>query len=125
MSLNNPYSGANLLAEWQATGTPWLTQSSIPSSTTVGYSFATAAKSFRVYNHDSVRSLKVGFTLNGVVGSHYTLVPTSGSLELDARFSQLWLSGSSGQQFSLFVALTGIPTMNFGVLTGSNGFNLG
>lgn len=123
--LNNPYAGANLLAEWQATPTPWITSSAVPAGGVVGYEFGTAAKHFRLFNQDSVNTLRVGFTRLGVAGANYFLVQPSGSLPIDAKFTQLWIQGTSGQLFSLFVGLTGIPQRNFGVLTGSNGFNVG
>jgi hypothetical protein len=125
MPLNNPYAGANLLAEWQATPTPWVTSSAVPASGVAGFEFQTAAKHFRITNQDAATTLRVGFTRNGVAGNNYILVPSSGTLSLDAKFTQLWIQGTSGQQFSLFVGLTGIPQRNFGVLTGSNGFNVG
>lgn len=125
MSLNNPYSGANLLAEWQATSTPWLTASQVQSTGLIGYEFRTVAKHFRLQNLDGTNQLFVGFTQNGVTKTNYMPIAPSGSLDLNAKFSQIWIKGASGQPFSLFVGLTGIPQANFGVLTGSNGFNVG
>lgn len=122
--LNNPYSGANLLAEWQATPWPWLTQSSVPAGLLVGYEFQQAAKSLRIQNHDAANPMRIGFTQGGVNGTNYFLVPASGSLQLDVKFSQVWIRGTSGQVFSLFVGLTGIPVRNFGPMSGS-GLNIG
>lgn len=125
MPLNNPTPGVNLLAEWQATASPWVTSSAIPASTNTGYHFGLVAKHMRVLNQDATNPLKVGFTLNGVTRDNYFLVPPNGTLSLDAKFTQVWLAGTSGQLFSLFVGLTGIHTRQFGVLTGSNGYNVG
>ena len=124
MSLGNPNSGGGFVPEFQVAPSPWVTQSSIPAGGVASYEFSTVARHLRILNHDAA-SINVGFSLNGVNGSNRILVPTSGTLDLDCRFTSVHIKGTSGQIFSLFVGQTGIPTKNHAVVTGSNGFGVG
>lgn len=124
MTLNNVAPGGNYVPEFQVAPAPWVTQSSVPSSGIVGYSFDTVCSHVRILNHDSA-AFNVGFSQNGVNGNNKILVPTSGTLDLDCRFTSLFIRGTSGQQFSLFVGQTGIPIRNHPIVTGSNGFGVG
>ena len=125
MTLNHPRSGGGFVPEFQVAPAPWLTQSAIPvSTTTVGYQFTTIARHFRILNHDS-GSINVGFSSLGTTGTNKFLVPTSGTLELDCRFTSLFIKGVTGQTYSLFVGLTGIGVEHIAAVTGSNGYNVG
>lgn len=124
MSLGNPNSGGGFAAEFMVAPAPWVTQSSLPTGGVVSYEFSTVARHLRILNHDS-GSINVGFSLNGVNGSNKFLVPTSGTLELDCRFTSLHIKGVIGQTYSLFVGQTGIPTKNHAVVTASYGFGVG
>jgi hypothetical protein len=56
MTLNHPYSGGSLVAEFQVAPAPWITQSAIPTggaNTVMGFDFPTVARSFTFLNHGS------------------------------------------------------------------------
>lgn len=127
MSVGNPNSGGGFVAEYQVAPAPWVTQSSIPAGgadVVVGYNFDPIARHVRFLNHDS-GSMKLGFSRNGINGSNYLLVPTSASVDLSCRFTSLFIKGTTGQNYSLFVGQTGIPQKNHAVVTASNGFGVG
>lgn len=124
MTLNHPQSGGSLVAEFQVSPAPWLTQSTVPASGITGYTFPTVARHLVFRNH-AASDIHIGFTANGVAGTNRFLVTSSGSLELDCRFTSVFIKGSSGASFSLFVGLTGVNQRHIAAVTGSNGYTVG
>jgi hypothetical protein len=124
MALNHPQSGGSLVAEFQVAPAPWLTQSTVPASGVTGYTFPTVARYLKILNHNA-SDLQIGFTANGVQGANRFLVTSSGSLELDCRFTSVFIKGTSGASFSLFVGLTGVDQKHIAAVTGSNGYTVG
>jgi hypothetical protein len=105
MSLGNPKSGFGFVSEYQVSALPWVTASTLP-STMLRYDFPWVSQYFTLQNEGS-NDIKVGFTPS-TSGSKYFAVKSSSSLSLDVRVKSLYLTGSSGSQFSLFVGMTSI-----------------
>lgn len=122
-TFNYPASGLNNVAEYMASGLPWVT-SSVASTSPYTYNFPYVTSTIQVQNSGSM-PLRLGFTQNGVNGSNFYVVPSGGSLELDVRVITLYVRAESGTtNYSIFAGLTQIPTRGFPVLTGSAaGFN--
>lgn len=121
MSFQQRPSGPNNVAEYQASGLPFVTQSSTPASANVpGHvSFPFVSKFFEVTNTGTAY-LDVGFTANGVLGSNKLRLAPSGSFAGDLRVTDLYFyAGGSAAPFQVVAGLTGIPAISYYVLTGA------
>jgi len=105
MSLGNPKSGFGMVPEYQVSALPWITASTLPVGGVV-HRFPWATQYFTLQN-DSASVINVGFSPS-VTGSKYFPVGVSGSLSLDVRIVNLYLTGTAGSQYSLFAGLTTI-----------------
>lgn len=105
MSLGNPKSGFGFVAEYQVSALPWLTSSTLP-TTMLRYDFPWVSQFFTLQNEGS-GDIKVGFTPSTSGSKHFALKASS-SLSLDVRVKSLYMTGTSGTPFSLFVGLTNI-----------------
>lgn len=118
----HPPPGASNVLEYQASGLPFVTQSSFVGSTSeaehVELPFVT--KFFAVKNNGPA-NLKIGFTKNGVLGSNVFTIPPSGSYEADIRVTDLFFSANSGStvEYEVIAGLTQIPRRNYYILTGA------
>lgn len=117
MTYQNARSGPNNVAEYQASGLPWVT-ASVATTTPrrIDFPYVTNQITFKATGTD----VRFGFTQNGVNGSNYFTLAASQSLTMDVRTKQLWVMANSGSaDFQLFAGLTMIDAKNFPVLTGS------
>jgi hypothetical protein len=94
-----------MVPEYQVSALPWITASTLPVGGVV-HRFPWATKYFTLQN-DSASVINVGFSPS-VTGSKYFPVGVSGSLSLDVRIVNLYLTGTAGSQYSLFAGLTTI-----------------
>lgn len=115
---NNPEGGFNSAAEFQSSGLPWVT-SSVGGATPQRWSFPKVTRSIIVRNTvtGSGNNLLIGFTQNGVQGSNNFVLPPGTQEVFEVRVKELWVQGSTN--YSIFAALTTIPSRNMPILTGS------
>ena len=121
MSFNYPSSGQANVAEYMASGLPWVTASNVTTSS-VRIDFPMVTSNITVRNNAPITSgsLKVGYTANGVSGSNYFLLEGQQTLSADVRTKSLFVMSTSGSiAYSVHAGLTMIDPKGFPVLTGS------
>jgi len=123
MSFNYPNSGQSNVAEYMASGLPWVTSSNV---TTASYEvrFPMVTSNITIRNNELdgplSASLRVGYSANGVSGSNYFLLAPQSILSTNVRVKSLFLRSTSGSlAFSVHAGLTMIDSRGFPVLTGS------
>jgi len=120
-SFQLPASGPSNVLEYQASGLPFVTQSTAPSAgTTWQLKFPFVTKFFVVKNNGA-GTLGVGFTANGALGTNKFTVAPSSSFQGDIRVMDLFFTTTVGAApvFEVIAGLTQIPRKNFFILTGS------
>lgn len=119
MPFQYPSSGQNNVAEYQASGLPFVTHSQVVAGTVNQVSFPFVTNFISVKNNtDGI--LRVGFTQNGVLGSNYFSLPVSGSFEGRIRVTDLFIAAEAGTlQYEVLAGLTSVVRNNFFILTGS------
>ena len=122
-TFNYPASGLNNVAEYLASGLPWVT-SSLATTTPVSYTFPFVTSTIQVVNSGSL-PLRLGFTSNGIQGTNSYIIPGGADVSLDVRVITLYVRADTGTtNYSIYAGLTQIPARGFPVLTGSAaGFN--
>lgn len=120
MPLNNPKSGYNLVGEFQISAAPWVTSSTITGVKV--YTFDRVTSWILVKNTGGT-TMHVGFTSSGTIGSNYFSLGTNDSFTGDLRLTEVWLSGSAANTFTLMAGLTNISSIGIPTITGSNGFD--
>jgi len=121
MSFQQRPSGPNNVAEYQASGLPFVTQSSTPNTASVpGHvSLPFVSKFFEVTNTGTAY-LDVGFTANGVLGTNKLTLAPSASFSGELRVTDLYFyAGGTAAPFQLVAGLTAIPAKNYYILTGA------
>ena len=116
--------GTNSVAEYMASGLPWVTSSNVSSSVPAEIDFPMVTSNITVRNNELdgplSASLRVGYSANGVKSSNYFLLAPQGILSTNVRVKSLFLMSSSGSlAFSVHAGLTTIESRGFPVLTGS------
>lgn len=115
----NYRTGQNNVAEYQASGLPYVTQSvaSAGSVSNVQFPFVTNEITIK-NNSDGI--LKIGFTSNGLAGSNFFTLPVSGSYGGRLRVTDLFFSAQAGSvTYEVVAGLTTIPRQEFYILTGA------
>jgi hypothetical protein len=119
MPFQYPSSGQNNVAEYQASGLPYVTHSQVAAGTVKQISFPFVANVFNIKNNSS-GILRVGFTRNGVLGTNYFSLPVSGAFEAKIRITDLFVTAEAGTlDYEIVAGLTSIVPTNFFILTGS------
>ena len=119
MPFQYPSSGQNNVAEYQASGLPYVTHSQVAAGTVNQISFPFVANVFNIKNNSS-GILRVGFTRNGVLGTNYFSLPVSTSFESKIRITDLFVTAEAGTLvYEVVAGLTSIVPTNFFILTGS------
>lgn len=124
MALNYPTSGPNNVGEYQTSGLPWVTSSTVTDSPyLVNFPMVTNQITFKATGG----TIRFGFTQNGVNGSNFFTLTPSNSLTVDIRTKQLWIrSNAVGTgSYEILAGLTNIKWRDFPVLTGSAIYNSG
>lgn len=116
-----PASGPNNVLEYQASGLPFITQSTAPAAgaaSKIEFPFVTK---FLTIKNNGAGTLAFGFTSNGALGSNRFTVPPSGSWQGDIRVADLYVTTTAGSApvYEVLAGLTQIPRRSFYVLTGS------
>lgn len=126
MSFQYPRSGPNNVAEYQASGLPWVSSSTNVSTTPwkIPFPYVTSKLSFMVTGSGAVR---VGFSQNGVNGNNYMLVSGgTGWTTFELRCKEIYVRADAGaMNVSIAAGLTMIDEKVFPVLTGSAIYNTG
>ena len=130
MPLNNPRSGYNSVAEYQASGLPWVTSGSVTNTTQVHLEFPYATRAINIANNSANTTfLKIGFTQNGVSGtaaSNCYNLQGGQQCRPEVRVRDLWLATDTGTiNFCVLAELTTIERMHVLPLTGSISGTLG
>ena len=119
MPFQYPSSGQNNVAEYQASGLPYVTHSQAVAGTVNQVSFPFVVNFFSVKNNSN-GILKIGFTENGVLGTNYFSLPLSGTYEGKVRVTDLFITAEAGTlEYEVVAGLTSIVRNNFFILTGS------
>ena len=122
MTFNYSRSGQSNVAEYMASGLPWVTASNVTSSVATQVDFPMVTSNITVRNNAPITSgsLKIGYTANGVAGSNYFLLEGQQSVSVNVRTKSLFLRTTSGSlPVSVHAGLTMIDPKGFPVLTGS------
>ena len=117
MPLANTKPGWNWVSEYQVSGIPWVT-----SSTVVGvkrHDFITVTKFITVKNISGPGAIRVGFTLSGTQGSNYYPLSTGESFSGDFRVTSIFLSASADTSYTIVAGMTSIDARQMPVITGS------
>lgn len=125
MTLQPPRSGPNNVAEYQASGLPWVT-SSIVTSAVWRIDFPYVTNFIAVHAHSG--AIRLGFTENGVNGSNYILLQSGDSYPTwTIRCKSLFLrSNAAGTgSISMMAGMTMIQERDFPILTGSAVYHTG
>jgi len=119
MPFQYPSSGQNNVAEYQASGLPFVTHSQVTAGTVKQIPFPFVTNFISVKNNTN-GILRVGFTQNGVQGTNYLSLPVSSSFEGRLRVIDLFVAAEAGTlEFEVLAGLTSIVRNNFFILTGS------
>lgn len=119
MSIGHPKPGLNNVPEYQASGLPFVTSSTV-ATTPLRVDFTKVTRAITVRNLGSGPILYVGFTSNGVTGSNRFAIPSGSSERFEVRCKNVFLMSEIGNaSFSLLGELTLIDTSQMPTLTGS------
>ena len=121
MSLNNPSMHEGFVPAYQVSAVPFVTSSAVTTVEQVNFPFVT--RFFTIQNNSSL-ALRFGFTELGVRGTNYFTIPSGSYYTGEIRTDRLFLSSSTAASisYSVISGFTGVPTRNFSIITGSNGF---
>lgn len=124
MPFQYPSSGQNNVAEYQASGLPYVTHSQVAAGTVTQIAFPFVTNFISIKNNSN-GILKIGFTENGVINNNYFSLPVSGAFEGRIRVVDLFVTTDSGTvTYEVLAGLTSVVRNNFFILTGSySGFS--
>lgn len=135
MSLDNPRSGLNAAAEFQASALPWVTSSVAPAAgSPVEFRFPKVTRFITVSNRDATfaNSLSIAFTRGGIIsgsggiGQQKYLLHGGQAATFELRVKSLFLQGENGTPpFSIMAGLTNVDASMMPILTGSSWENIG
>lgn len=115
----NYRTGQNNVAEYQASGLPYVTQSVATAGSVSNVQFPFVTNEITVKNN-SDGMLKIAFTSNGLAGSNFFTLPVSGSYGGRLRVTDLYLSAQAGSvTYEVVAGLTTIPRRDYYLLTGA------
>jgi hypothetical protein len=124
MALNNPSSGFFSVTEYQSSPLPWVITGSTSGTDVIKYSFHKVTKNLIVVNNTNGKSLRLGFTLNGINGvedNYYLLIAGNSQMTIDARVKEVYVRADTSNtiSFSLYAGLTTIDSGQMPPLSGS------
>jgi hypothetical protein len=127
MSINNPIMGEGYIPAYQISATPWVTSSIISLGEVQAFSFPQVTRFINVQNVATGVSdeIAVAFTQRGFDTGNYFTLNQGAALRDEIRTDRIFVSCSSGVdvRFQMMMGLTGIPSRQFLIITGSNGFD--
>lgn len=132
MSINWPKPHHNSAAEFSVSGWPFVTSSATTANAALKISFPFVTQWIQVKNLDTgaAQDIRFGFTENGVNnGNYYKIVAgttiASQTPVLELKCSEIWVRGDTFTKvvpFAVIAGLTNVPSGDFPVVSGSNGF---
>ena len=126
MSLNNPIMGEGYIPAYQISATPWVTSSLISNGQVQVMKFPQITRFINVQNvaTGAGDKIAVAFTTRGFSTGNFFSLSQGSSLTEEIRTDRLFVSCSAGTNVSyqMLVGLTGIPSGQFQIITGSSGF---
>ena len=128
MSLNNPAMHEGFVPAYQVSAAPYVTSSNVTLGQVKQFDFNYVTRFFTVKNTSttSTNTIAVAFTELGLTtaNSNYLTLSGSEAFSGELRVDRLFVSGAVGTStFTIVAGLTSIPSRNFLVVTGSNGYN--
>lgn len=123
MTFNYPKSGLNNVAEYQASGLPWVSSSAV-GSTPIQIDFPYVTNWIHIKQTSAAGNLRFGWTVNGINGvgtQNYGTLASSGSFEGHLRMRSLFLRSDTtvSASFEVIAGLTMIDFNQFPILTAS------
>lgn len=130
MSLNYPKPYWGHAAEYQVSGWPFVVSGSTTSTPSV-VKFGHVTQWVQIQNTDNSKSIRFGFTENGVNDSNFYLLQGGANAKaispvMNIKCTEIWFrSDKVGElsSYSLVAGLTNVKDGDFPVLTGSSGFS--
>lgn len=116
MPFNYPQAGFNSVAEYQASGLPWATSTTLTGDLEVN--FPMVSRSVTIMNATGGGDLKIAFTRTGMSSSNYVTLKAGSTFKEEIRVAKLFLNGTASV-ISIFGSLTGISSGSCPVLTSS------
>lgn len=114
----NYRTGQNNVAEYQASGLPYVTQS-VATTSPFNIQFPFVTNEITVKNN-TAGLLRIGFTQNGVNGTNFFTLPVSGAYSGRLRVTDLFVRSETGTvNYEVVAGLTTIPRKEFYILTGA------
>ena len=127
MSLNTPVMGEGYVPAYQISASPWVTSSVISLGEIQSFNFPQVTRFINVQNISTevTDEIAVAFTVNGFEKGKYFTLNQGAALRDEIRTDRIFVSCSAGTdvRFQMMMGLTGIPSSQFYVITGSNGFD--
>jgi len=118
MSLDYEGAGFGYYAGYACPGLPWVKDDDIIGI--VKYKLPMVSQEIQIFNRSS-GSIRVGFSSTAFVESHYLTVAASGSICLQIRTADLYISGAAGQPVEIFASLSVVDRGQMVNLSGSWG----
>lgn len=127
MSLNNPSMHEGFVPAYQVSAAPYVTSSNVTLGQVKQFDFNYVTRFFTVKNTSatSTNTIAVAFTELGLTAANSNYFTLSGSEAFsgELRTDRLFVSGAVGTStFTIVAGLTSIPSRNFLLVTGSNGY---
>lgn len=125
---NWPKPHHGMVAEYQASGIPFVTSSASgeAATTPIQIKFPYVTRWVQVFNTDTNGDLRVGFTQNGVNASPtkncVVLNKLLSTVRWEIKCTSIWLRNDTlNSTFSVIAGLTNVPSGDFFLMSGSNG----
>lgn len=132
MATNHPKAGPNSVPAYQLSGIPYVTGSTNGAETIAKkqFDFPYVTRFVAVSNHDgtAANEVRIAFSTEGLDGTpstgqkNYFGIPGGQSVNLDIRCKTIYVTTTTGIEWSMCAGLTTIHADQFPILTGSNGF---
>lgn len=97
------YSGLNNVAEYMASGMPWLKSISLNGTEEIEFPYVTIAITIKASS-----DVKLGFSSIGIAGDNYFTIPAGEIFKANVRVAKIFLEGSGNVE--VFAELTGIQS---------------
>ena len=126
MSLNNPIMGEGYIPAYQISATPWVTSYLISLGQIQVMRFPQITRFINIKNAaaGATDKIAIAFTERGFSTGNFFSLSQGSSLAEEIRTDRLFVSCSvgTGVAYQMLVGLTGIPSGQFQIITGSSGF---
>jgi len=123
MTLNVPSPGHGAVSEYQVSGVPFITSSTVLSGGTLGIALPYVCRDFKVRNLGP-SNLQIGVSALGAQTTNFFLLPVGQSELFTVRTTTIFITNptATATSCSLAVGMTMISSASFPILTGANNF---